>query len=37
MFKISLKFVAKGLINNVLAFVQIMALRRQANILTNDG
>ena len=32
MIRISLKFVAKGLINNVLAFVQRMALRRQANI-----
>ena len=35
--KISLKFVPKSPINNILALVQIMAWRRPAVIWTHDG
>ena len=34
--KIPLKFVPKGPINNISAYVQIIAWRRQAIIWTND-
>ena len=35
--KISLKFIPKGQINNILALIQIWPTRRQAIIWTSDG